>query len=169
MHKITIRCILMWVLLFLMMKYCASVDIREHINSQLWLNGTTSLSRSKDDSTINMHFNQPLEHSIPLVNYSHLFNVRQIHLKSADVPQFSTEEYPKRQHEWENITTEGSVVCSKKIIQECKDDKVQLEFLQEKKISLEIDVLKLRNSYNFTQSLLEECKRNEAVYKSLLK
>ncbi|KAF2885846.1 hypothetical protein ILUMI_20327, partial [Ignelater luminosus] len=115
--------------------------------SQLWVNGTTSVSRKQQDSHVQMHFNQPIHVAIPLFNYSYTF---QNALQDRNNGMLITEQ---------GLTTEnGKEVLDDRCIQECRDDKVELDFLQFKSISLENNITRLQIDYNFTLAKYEECK-----------
>lgn len=156
---------------------CNIQKFRDTIDSQLWLNGSTTVLRKAEDSNVHVQFNHPWDASIPLFNYSHGFNGLQKRPIGAGLLGEPITEYSKVVPgiEWENIptaittTTEGTGACSRKRIQECADDKVELDFLQGKKISLEIDLLKLESIYNVTQSMLQQCKRDEAIFRNMFK
>lgn len=171
--------VIMWMLVVLLYGGgCNNQKFSNTLDSQLWLNGSTTVLKKAEDSNVHVQYNHPWDMSIPLFNYSHEFNGFQkrhpwLLEERGSAGRELNFNNNNRGTEWSSemltTTTEGTGVCSPKRIQECADDKVELDFLQGKKISLEIDLMKLESIYNVTQGMLQECKRDEAIFKSIFK
>lgn len=152
---------------------CVSANIINYdnqLNSQLWLNGTTSITRKSNDSNVRIHYHQPRDPSIPLFDYSSEFDVfrQQLNRLTSTHRPFLINggEVEDMQN---GDVNKSEFACSDKMIQKCKDDEIELDFLQGKAISLEIDKIKLESNYNLTNNLLLDCRRSESLYKHLSK
>lgn len=121
-----------------------------NINSQLWLNGTTSITRNGGNNSMSINFNQPWHDGIPIFNYTSAFNI----LRSIEANRIISKGVD---------VGKNSKGGECKISQECEDDKIQLDFLLTKTTSLEIEFEKVQSLYNFTINQLQQCKTNELV------
>lgn len=122
------------------------------LDSQMWSNGTTTINKYVSNTSVKLQYNDVWNHGVPLFNYSSAFNM----LRNASANEDDTTD---------GYSDLGDVNnCVRKITQECEDDKIQLDFLLSKTASLEIELLKMESTYNFTVSQLQECKTKELLY-----
>lgn len=120
-------------------------DLDTHFNSQHYVNGTTTVDRTREGSSISMHFNEPQHESVPLLNYTNYFNRLPV-AEQREAGVGSKTPSPPRQDD---------TVVERRI---CSDDKVELDFLQGKAISLESNLTRMSIDYNFTLTKYDQCK-----------
>lgn len=124
-----------------------------HFNSQHYINGTTLLERHRHESKISVLYHDPVNASIPLFNYSNFFNRLQMNKNEFDI--YSTE-IP-------DVLTSLNLtrVEDRRKKQECEDDKVELDFLHYKSISLENNLTRLAIDCNFALDKYDKCKTDK--------
>lgn len=137
-----------------LLQQVASGRFDSSLNSQHFRNGTTALERISKDSKIRMHFNdgnslRNRDGSVPLFNYTNFFN----RLDEVNNDGF----LPVTSKPSENLVDLNDPTEVRKR-QVCADDKVELDYMHFKAISLENNLTRLAIDCNYTITKYQECK-----------
>lgn len=126
------------------------------LNSQHFMNGTTAVERTHHDSVITMHFNEARYPSTPLLNFTNFFNRLDRSVYEDKLVDFVL---PTTSPSPENSLNDNN----KSVPQwECRDDKVELDYMHFRAISLENNLTRLAIDCNYTLVKYSECKLERA-------